>query len=321
MNTLTAISRFISNCKYTKNLSNHTIRAYEQDLRCFTRFITAEPDDSIWSPQCIHRYHEYLHKECELNTSSIRRRIACLRSFFAWLEREDHLEKNPFRQISFNIKTPTRIPRSLSKYEISKLLAAPLKLIGKNSRKELTVDVCLALVERYRMFRSLTMLLSIDILFATGIRVSELAGMSILDIDLPDQTIRIHGKGDRERLVFIPTKSLTSLIQVYINVRTTIVHEHSFFLISPKGKPINDQYIRILIRNAGHHARIPQRITPHMLRHSAATHLLNAGVEIRYVQRLLGHQSITTTQIYTQVGNPVLKKAICSKHPIRQYSK
>nr|VFJ87971.1 MAG: Phage integrase family protein [Candidatus Kentron sp. H]VFJ89950.1 MAG: Phage integrase family protein [Candidatus Kentron sp. H]VFJ96326.1 MAG: Phage integrase family protein [Candidatus Kentron sp. H] len=147
--------------------------------------------------------------------------------------------------------------------------------------------------------------------------MGELITIDIQDLDIREGTIRIHGKGDRERIVFLPDENLRSLLRIYLKARGAAFPLTERVIITPQGRAANTQYVRLLVRKAGEAAGIGQRITPHMLRHSTATHLLNSGVDIRHVQKLLGHQSITTTQIYTQVSTDMLKRVIAEGHPMR----
>ena len=136
------------------------------------------------------------------------------------------------------------------------------------------------------------------------------------DINLTDGVIKIKGKGNKERQVFLPGNEIRSLVRIYIQLRSEYTPSTQSLLITTRGESVSTQVVRLRIRKAGENAKLDRRITPHMLRHSAATHLLMAGLDIRYVQHLLGHQSITTTQIYTHVSDAKLKSAVCRVHPI-----
>lgn len=228
------------------------------------------------------------------------------------------LKKNPFHRLSLKIKLPNRLPCALTRLELYSLQNTPLKTLGLTSRKAYKASKIIQESSNRQGFIQLTTLLSIELLFATGIRVGELSQISIYDIIFEEGIINIIGKGDRERQVFLPDQSIRILIQAYLKVRIKFSPTTENLLINTRGTPASTQLIRILIRKTGEKAELTRRVTPHMLRHSTATHLLNAGVDIRYVQRLLGHQSILTTQIYTHVSDSQLKKAVCKAHPIAQ---
>jgi len=146
-------------------------------------------------------------------------------------------------------------------------------------------------------------------------RVAELAGLRDDDIDLTSGVIMIIGKGSRQRRVFIPDSRIQDLIVVYRRARDTRQHGTESFLINSRGGPASPQYIRRLVRQLGENAAVTRRVTPHMFRHSAATYLLEEGVDIRYVQRLLGHRSIVTTEIYTYAADAALKSRVIERHP------
>ncbi len=154
-----------------------------------------------------------------------------------------------------------------------------------------------------------------ELLFATGVRVAELAALRDEDIDLTAGVITITGKGDRQRRVYIPDSDIRDLMIAYLSARTKRGHAGPPFLVNSRGGAASPQFIRRLIRKLGEHVVLSRRVTPHMFRHSVATYLLKEGVDIRYVQRLLGHRSIVTTEIYTHVADAALKSRVIEKHP------
>jgi integrase/recombinase XerD len=164
-------------------------------------------------------------------------------------------------------------------------------------------------------FSSLTGRVATELLFATGIRVAELAGLRDEDIDLTAGVITIVGKGSRQRRVYIPDSDIRDLIVAYRLERDSRDAEGESFLVNSRGGAASPQYIRRLVRQLGESAALTRRVTPHMFRHSVATYLLEEGVDIRYVQRLLGHRSIVTTEIYTHVADAALKSRVVERHP------
>ncbi len=309
-------NKFLSHCRHEKTLSEHTLRAYAIDLTEFQRFAKNEYTIQTCDHELIRNYLRYLFEERGLKETSVKRRIACLKTMFGWLETEMILEKNPFHRLSLKIKLPARLPRALTRIELSSLLINPIKILGFTSRKAYASEAFIQAASSRQGFIQLTTLLSLELLFATGARVGELTQILIPDINLDEGIIKIKGKGNRERQVFLPDEPIHALIRVYNNIRTKFSPVTKILLINTRGTPASTQLIRLLVRRAGERARLTRRMTPHMLRHSAATYLLNAGVDIRYVQRLLGHRSITTTQIYTHVSDSQLRLAICKAHPI-----
>ena len=155
-----------------------------------------------------------------------------------------------------------------------------------------------------------------ELLFATGMRVSELASLMDAAVDVDDGTITIIGKGNRQRRVFVPD-DLKSLLTDYRTARDRAASSADTFLVNSRGEAASPQMIRRLIRLHGERSSVRDRVTPHMFRHSVATYLLEEGMDIRYVQRLLGHRSISTTEIYTHVADAALKVRITERHPRR----
>jgi site-specific recombinase XerD len=239
------------------------------------------------------QYVEHLFTEHHLKETSAKRHVASLRSLFRWLEDGGHVPDDPFRGARVRIKLPRRLPRVLSRSELATILEHPPA--GD--------------------FGSITARMAAELLFATGIRVAELAGIRDDDIDLTAGVITIIGKGSRQRRVYIPDAEIRELIVVYRDARDMREHAPESFLVNSRGGPASPQYIRRLVRQLGERAALSRRVTPHMFRHSVATYLLEEGVDIRYVQRLLGHRSIVTTEIYTHVADAALKSRVIERHP------
>ncbi len=307
------IKQFLNHCRYSKNLSAHTIKAYSIDFKKFMNFSASKKHISECDVIFLRTYTRHLFKECNLKETSIKRRIASLKVMFRWLELNDIIEINPFHRLDTQIRLPKRLPRGLTRREIRTVIKTAIKDVGVNSAK-IYKNKGLLTIKKVK-FSNLTTLIAIELLFSTGIRVGELVNITLNDINLKDHTISIVGKGDRERRVFIPGDEIRNLIETYINTRELKEPETNHLLINSRNQPASTQYIRKLIRLNGETANLPQRLTPHMFRHSTATHLLESGVDIRKVQKLLGHQSITTTQIYTHVSDSSLKATIFASHP------
>ncbi|HYI98478.1 MAG TPA: tyrosine-type recombinase/integrase [Thermoleophilaceae bacterium] len=155
-----------------------------------------------------------------------------------------------------------------------------------------------------------TTLLAVALMVATGVRVHEVVGIECHDIDLSGRSLRLLGKGRRERQVFLPNDWLTDLVRAYIGTRAALDLGHPYLLFNRRHDPLTAPAMRSRLANAAREAGLNARITPHMLRHTAATQLIEAGVDIRYIQRLLGHASLSTTEIYTHVSNRALKRVV-----------
>ena len=286
-----AATAFIRHCQSIRKLSPHTTRAYQLDLARFSQFAGRRAKVAACDKTTIHDYVRHLFDERALKESSVKRHLATLRSFFRWLEEDEVIGEDPFRGARIRIRMPKRLPRVIARSDLRRLL----------------------LHDRPRLFADLTAYVATELLFATGMRVSELAGLLDTAVDVDEGTITIIGKGNRQRRVFVPDE-LKALLRDYRAARPS---DAETFLVNSRGEPASPQMIRRLVRIHGERSAVRDRVTPHMFRHSVATYLLEEGVDIRYVQRLLGHRSISTTEIYTHVADAALKVRITERHPRR----
>ena len=292
-----AASDFVRHCRSIRKLSPHTVRAYELDLARFSQFLGKRAAITACDRAAIHDYVRHLFEARSLKESSVKRHLATLRSCFRWLEENGEME-DPFRGTRIRIRMPKRLPRVIARSDLRRLL-----------RNEAAPDG--------QTFSELTAYVATELLFATGMRVSELASLLDHAVDLEEGTITIIGKGNRQRRVFVPDE-IKSLLGDYRAVRDRCASDAGTFLVNSRGAAASPQMIRRLVRIHGERCAVRDRVTPHMFRHSVATYLLEEGVDIRYVQRLLGHRSISTTEIYTHVADASLKLRITEKHPRRR---
>ena len=299
--------KFLYYCKNNKQLSHHTIKAYKQDLNCFINSTNQQYIQSFDKKQ-LQNYVVQLY-QMELSIRSVKRRVACLKSMFRWLEREDVIDINPFNKADISIKAPKQLPRNIPKSELRKILKSARKNLSINKEDTYSLTSLKGLISTPKKFNKLTCLLAVELLFSTGMRVSELVNIEISRIFINEKKIKILGKGQRERFVFLPNSELTELVKSYISLRIITNPEHNMLLTNSRGNIASPHFIRKLIREISVLAEV-DKVTPHMYRHSAACQLLESGVDIRFVQRLLGHQSILTTQLYTHVNDNVLQKKI-----------
>jgi integrase/recombinase XerD len=195
------------------------------------------------------------------------------------------IEASPFRTAEVRIRLPKRLPRCLTAAELRALFSA---------RKTASPAIALGIL----------------LLFTTGMRVAELCALRVADIDLDRRTLRIRGKGDRERQVFLVSSEVVAELRVYLRDQKLRGAPSSPLFRTALGCGLSTDRVRAGLRRVAKAAGLARRITPHMLRHSAATSLLEAGVDIRFVQRLLGHRSISTTEIYTHVSDERLKQVV-----------
>lgn len=305
-----ACDEFLTHCRVAKNLSVHSLRAYAIDLTEFQRFFGSERPVAEVDRNVLRGYLRHLFDVRELKETSVKRRLACLKVLFRWLEQEDVIPITPFHRFDGRLKLPQRLPRGLTKPEIRLLLGHAAARLGMRPGR---YDVRpLSRLEPLR-FTDLTTLMALETLYRTGMRVGELAAVRLADVDAGDGTITVTGKGDRQRRVFLPSDALLRLARRYLELRASRRPSHAGFILGPGGGPASTHQIRIMVREAAEGAGLDRRVTPHMLRHTAATHLLEAGVDIRFVQRLLGHQSISTTEGYTRVTDAALREVIWGK--------
>ena len=287
-----ACESFLSHCRSAVSLSEHTLRAYTFDLEDFQNHAKRETKLASLDKDNLRNFIRHLREERKLKEITIKRRIACLKLLFRWTKQEGAISINPFDNLNERIRLPKRLPRALGSEEISQLAGA-VKLEKSDSS-----------------FQEFATGIAIKLLLTTGIRVGELVKIDIDDLVLSDSSLKIHGKGNRQRLVYLFEPKLNQAIAQYLPLRQIKSTATKKLFVTEAGTPFTTQKTRKLLGNLASQAGIQRRITPHMLRHTTATQLLEAGVDIRYVQRLLGHQSISTTEIYTHVTDQGLRGAL-----------
>jgi len=285
------ITEYLSYCNSNKRLDSKTIKAYRIDLNQFSsRF---DDNQQITSTD-LNTYIAELHAKYKPKT--VKRKIASLKAFFTYLEENDILYANPFSRIHTKFREPQTLPRTIPLPTIEKLLSS----LYKYNRTAPTP---------YAYRSSLQAIAIIELLFATGIRISELCSIQISDIDLINKYVRIHGKGKKERLLHIGNpECINALIKYQHEFESIITQTELFF-------PVSDQVIRRMINKHCRIAGINLHITPHMFRHTFATSLLEADVDIRYIQEFLGHSSIAITEIYTHTTLRKQREILSTAHP------
>ena len=299
------IDRFSDYLKYQRNASEHTLRNYISDLDQFYDYLcprTAEGARTALNISeidhiTIREYMATLY-QAKRKKTSISRKLATLRTFFRFLCREQVLEMNPARLVS-SPRLEKRLPKVISIDEVIKFVETP--------------DAETELGKRDRAI--------LELLYATGCRVSEVAGMNLEDIDFNHETIRVRGKGRKERFVPFGSKAKEALAK-YIDVRGTLLavapehkREHKAVFLNYQGTRITTRSIGRLVDKYCKECAMANNISPHSLRHSFATHLLSAGADLRAIQELLGHARLSTTQIYTHVSIDQLMQVYDKSHP------
>lgn len=302
------IADFIWHCKFEKNLSEKTLKAYETDLSQFSLFLTAGKLIKVTKLLTKFELRQYLESLKSLKPKSIKRKTATLKALFNYLEFDEQIEINPIRKMRINIKEPKVIPKVMELKEIERILKTAYqakKLIQKK--------------DSYSYLEALRNIVVIELLFSTGGRVSEIANLKEHDINLKTGEIIINGKGNKQRVIQVCNEELLALFRLYKKLWADRIElAGNNFLVSRFNKKISDQSIRLLVKELYKKAGITKHITPHIFRHSFATLLLEKDVDIKYIQEMLGHSSIAITQIYTHVNKVKQRQLLKTKHPRRE---
>ena len=297
MNMIKEMEQYLEFCKYRKELNRNTLKAYRIDLEQYLSFIKK---DFLLKAR-IEEYITELHKKYKQKT--VKRKIASIKAFYRYLEEEERLEgSNPFTKIRVKFKEIESLPRIIPRNDIERLLNYMYDVM-KQSGQEATIYRDLSVIEMF---------------FATGARVYEISNLKIQDIDLDNGIIKLFGKGSKERYVQIGSPEVLEVVKEYYRLNQQKIDKSGFFFVNRQGKRFSEQSIRRMIRKYSCQAGISIHITPHMFRHSVATYLLEEGVDIMYIQKILGHSSIKTTQIYLHVASKKQMEILKERHPRNQ---
>lgn len=297
------IHSFILHCRHEKNLTEKTIKSYQTDLVQLTQYIKQNSPYKEASEVEKEILRNYIKSMEHLKPKSIKRKIATAKAFFNYLEFEDSIPANPFRKIKIKIKEPQQLPSVLSLPEISDILTTTYNRLSKKPS------------EKYSYKEQLRNLAVLELLFATGARVSEISGLKNTHIDLNTGVIKLTGKGRKERIIQICNREVLGTLQLYYQNFKKEIDEQDYFLMNRFKKRLSEQSIRYMVKQHVKEAGISKRVTPHTFRHSFATLLLEQNVDIKYIQHLLGHSSILTTQIYTHVNTEKQRIILSQNHP------
>jgi integrase/recombinase XerC len=307
-----AIEKFLNYLRYERNSSEHTLRNYGSDLSQFLHYLTppgggpptlAEVDHLV-----IREYLGKLHDQ-KLQKSSIARKLATLRSFFRFAVREGMVSQNAARLVA-TPSVPRRLPTVLSAEEINRFLDW-MTTLEPGGRK---INIR---VEQRLLKRDLAIF---ELLYGSGLRVSELTGLNLTDIDQREQSLRVHGKGRKERMVPYGSKAQQALNE-YWPAREELLQpagtngEAEAVFLNKRGRRLTQRTVGRLVKKYARRAEISWNLHPHSLRHAFATHLLADGADLRAIQELLGHRSLSTTQRYTHVSIRQLLEVYDKTHP------
>lgn len=294
---------YLEYCRFQKCLDEKTLKAYRIDLR---QFAGQNPDIDIAAvtSASLEQYIIGLHEQYKPKT--VKRKIASVKAFFHYLEYREIITQNPFGKVLIQFREPVILPKTIPLPTIELFLTA----IYSQEKSAAT---------NYQKRNALRDAAVAELLFATGMRISELCSLKDSDVNLYDGTILIYGKGDKERRIQIGTESVLRILVKYRNAFQTEIRSASHFFVNQSGKALSDQSVRRMINKYTALASIDQHITPHMFRHTFATSLLEADVDIRYIQEMLGHSSINITEIYTHVAVAKQRNILATKHPRKDF--
>ena len=296
--TIKIVHDYMEYCKKWKNLDWKTIKAYNIDLRQFIEFLGREK--LPFQKEALTAYTAWMNERFKPRT--VRRKLASIRALTTWLLDEELLEHSPFERLSLRVRQPLALPRTVPFRVVEQMLTAAHRnrRLHPNDKGALRGAAVL------------------EMLFATGMRVSELCRLKAGDVDLNEGVIRVYGKNRKERVAYVTNREVLSVLRQY--AREVPTGCHGTFFRNRHGKRLSEDSVRRMIRKYGEMTDCSARVTPHMLRHTVATQLLEADVDIRIIQKLLGHASILTTQIYTQVVDTKQRDTMMYKHPRNQFS-
>ena len=282
------LQKFLNYLKIERHYSPHTLNNYQRDLKFLTNFFRGKEISRAAARSYL------ISLEKKYSRRSVARKLSSARSFFRFLLREKVIKSNPFENL-VTPKIPKRLPNFLYPEEVNALLEAPdpQSPLGLRDR---------ALLE---------------LLYSTGVRVEELISINLNDLDLEEGEIKILGKGNKERIVLFGSQARKALGVYLRQARPNLLEgkKSRFLFIGQRGPSLSKRQVERIIRTYAQKAGIPKKVTPHTLRHSFATHLLSGGADLRMVQELLGHVSLSTTQVYTHITKERLKQVYNLAHP------
>lgn len=281
------VEGFLRYMRVQRGASGHTLRAYAGDLARYFDFLEGEPDYEASSVRAF-LAHELASGAAR---STVSRRLATLRSFFSYLHREGVLEANPAKLVS-SPKVPKRLPRFLSIDEAFDLLSKAGAGEGCSTRDRALLELA----------------------YSSGLRVSEMAGLDVQGMDLDEAKVRVRGKGGKERVVPVGRKAVEA-IRLYLEGRGPVRGDEPMFL-NRRGGRLSDRGIRRVVKKYAALMSLGPEVSPHTLRHTFATHLLHGGADLRAIQEMLGHASLSTTQKYTHLDIARLMEVYDKAHPL-----
>jgi len=299
-----SINSFLQHLIVEKGFSRNTSEAYRNDLGQFYQFFqdhnkTEVNGSSPWrlvDLELLNKYISDLRGNKGYRDTTTARKVAALKSFFGFLTESGTVTQDPTQSLS-SPRVGRSLPKALSQDEVARLLDMASRSGSNEGRRDAAI---------------------LELLYATGLRVGELVSLNLQNVDLNDSYIRCWGKGSKERIVYMYPKALAEIKSYLHKSRPGLLgteKSQTALFINHRGQRLTRQWVWNILKSCGEKAHLPQRITPHTLRHSFATHLLQNGASLRHVQELLGHSSISTTQVYTHLTDGYLHREYEKSHP------
>jgi integrase/recombinase XerD len=299
-----SIQAFLNHCEFERNFSDHTVKAYRLDLSHFRRFTSGrDRSDALGQidRSVLRDYTRTLH---HYKPRTQRRKLAALKSMFGFLEREGVVESNPARNLRLDIRLGRILPRTVS---LPTLQAFFHELYANRDRRIRQARCSVLAIRDIALF---------ELMFSSGMRVSEISDLRIGTVDLERRAILVRGKGNKERLIPICDIEVHSALVAHIGLQRISREAGTFFFINRFGRRLSEQSIRMALKRHAKAANL-EKITPHVFRHTVATMLLEQGVDLRFIQTFLGHSSIVTTTIYAHVNDKSQREVLTDRHPRR----
>jgi len=299
-----SISSFLQHLIVEKGFSRNTWEAYRNDLEQFEQFLEERQNGQAaggipWLAVDLNLLNQYiteLRDRKGYRDTTTARKVAAIKSFFSFLQLNGYISEDPTESLG-SPRIGRTLPKCLSEDDVTRLLDVAAEAGTPESNRDATI---------------------LELLYATGLRVSELVSLNVSDIDFQEAYIRCWGKGSKERLVYLYPKAVAELRKYLGSARISLLGSHkgeNALFVNHRGERLTRQWVWSILKTYSKKANIDEGITPHTLRHSFATHLLQNGASLRHVQELLGHSSISTTQVYTHLTNHHLRQEYEKSHP------
>lgn len=309
---MSALHDFLRYLSDERQASKHTIDNYQRDILQFSELVFGSSQGSQWAKVDLEQARKFVvHlQEKQLSRNSVLRKISSLRSFFRYMQREDIVDKNPFVGIA-SIKKEQNLPKFMTVNEIDRLSSIPQLYWQELSEAGKSKD------EDSAIFAAARDTAMIEIIYSGGLRISEAVGLNLEDTDLLSDIMKVKGKGKKERICAIG-KPAGKALRAYLRVRplrTENDRHNAPLFVNRFGTRLTPRSFQRNLKKYLVFAGLPPDLTPHKLRHSFATHLLDAGADLRAVQEMLGHENLSTTQIYTHVSAEKMKNIYKKAHP------